>query len=277
MSGDRPAGAKTDLKSILDRLLPVEAVPASLEADRDFLDRMEKATRPLAAYFKTEVVGAEKLPPGGALLVSNHGPMAFDAVELVFGVYRKTKRVVRGLTERQVFRIPAAKKLMERLGHVAGTPENAVATLRHGDLVLVYPGGARDAFKGSKERYRLQWQRSAGFVRVALEAEVPIVPVAGIGVDDYYEITKEPEEVAETFLGRIILAALGDERYVPPSFRGFGPIPKPARLTFIIGDPIFPGEPPEAAKDPARVEAIRGRVKEALESLIIHGLIRRGV
>jgi 1-acyl-sn-glycerol-3-phosphate acyltransferase len=264
------------LSALFDRLFPVRPEPGAA-LDARALEQAEKVFRPLASWFRTEIAGVENLPPGGALLVTNHGPLGFDSIELVFGVYRKTGRLPRGLTEKTAFRFPALKGLFERLGHVAGTAENAVALLRGGDLVLVYPGGAREALKGSKGRYKLAWEKSKGFVRVALRAQVPIVPIAGIGVDDYFRVVKEPEAVAETLLGKAFAEVLGHSKYVPPLLRGLvGPIPLPAKLTFAIGEPIRLGLPPEAADDAEEVDRIHAEVKERLERQIMTGLIRWG-
>jgi 1-acyl-sn-glycerol-3-phosphate acyltransferase len=263
-----------DLGALFDRAFPVAPAPGAA-LDPAAVDRAERLLRPLAGWFRTEIQHAENLPAGGALLVSNHGPLVLDSIELVFGIYRQAKRLVHGLVEKIAFRFPPVKLLFERLGHVAGTPENAVALLRQGELVLVYPGGAREALKGSKQRYRLAWDRSKGFVRVALRAGVPIVPVAGIGVDDYYRVAKEPEEVAQTLLGRAIAQVLGGEKYVPPALAGIGPLPLPAKLTFVVGEPMRFDAGPEAADAPDVVDRIHGEVKERLERMIATGRIRR--
>jgi 1-acyl-sn-glycerol-3-phosphate acyltransferase len=265
-----------DLAAIFERLFPVAPEPGA-DLDPAALARAEKLFRPLSAYFRTEFAGLENLPPGGALLATNHGPLGFDSVELVFGLYRKTGRLARGLAEKNFFRVPALKTVLERLGHVAGTAENALRLLGRGELVLVYPGGAREVFKGAKERYALAWEKSKGFVRLALRARAPVVPVAGIGVDEYYDVVKEPEAVAETVLGKALRALLGGGmKYVPPEWRGIGPLPKPVRLTFVVGKPIAFEEPPEAAEDAAVVDALQARVKETLERMIMVGRIRRG-
>jgi len=270
-----PVTADAASTALIDRLFPVRPEPGAA-LDAAAVDKAEVLARPLSLWFRTEIENVERIPAGGALLVTNHGPMGFDSVELIFGLYRRTRRVARGLVERSAFRVPLVKALFERLGHVAGTPENAVALLRGGDLVLVYPDGAREAFKGSEGRYRLAWEKARGFVRVALRAGVPIVPVAGIGVDDYYRVVKEPAEVAETLLGRALTAILGHEKYVPPQLEGIGPLPLPAKLTFVVGEPVRPPHPPEAADDDALVDAIQADVKDRLERLIMTGLIRRG-
>lgn len=273
-AGERGTPPPRGLAAIFDRLFPVRAEPGA-PPDPAAIELAERLFRPLSAWFRTEFCGLENLPLGGALLVSNHGPLGFDAIELVFGIYRRTGRMPRGLAERTAFRFPAIKLLFERLGHVAGTPANAVALLGRGDLVLVYPGGAREALKGSKDRYRLAWGKSAGFARVALRARVPIVPVAGIGVDDYYKIVKEPEAVAETLIGRALAGVLGHEKYVPPGWSGIGPLPLPAKLTFVAGPPMRWEAGPEAADDEAFVARVRDEVRERLEQMIMTGLIRR--
>jgi 1-acyl-sn-glycerol-3-phosphate acyltransferase len=265
---------KNPATKLLDALLPARLEPGAAP-DPDTIERLERWLRPLSTWFRTEVEGAEHLPAGGALLVSNHGPMGFDATELVFGVYRQTGRMPRGLAEWNFFRVPFVKSLLERAGHLAGTRENAVTALQGGDLVLVYPGGAREALKGERQRYQLIWEKARGFVKVALRAGVPIVPVAGIGVDDYYKVLREPEDMAETPLGKLITGALGHSKYAFPALLGLGPVPLPTKLRFVIGEPISLDHPPEAADDPEVVEALREEVRSVLEQKILTHLIRR--
>lgn len=259
---------------LLEKILPVAPAPDQ-DMDPAAIELVERLLRPSARYFRTEIEGIENIPETGALLVSNHGPLGFDATELVFAVYRKTGRMPRGLGERNLFRVPFVKTLLERLGHVAGTRDNAVRILRRGDLALVYPGGAREALKGSETRYQLIWDKAQGFVRVALQAQVPMVPIAGIGVDDYYRVVKEPEETARSLMGRAIMELMGNDKYKFPRFSGIGPLPMPAKLHFIVGEPILPSHPPEAADNPEIVETLRLAMKDRLEQLILTGRIRR--
>jgi len=52
--------------------------------------------------------------------------------------------------------------------------------LSHDQLVLVMPGGVREALKPRELRYRLLWGHRYGFVRAALRNQTPIVPVASV-------------------------------------------------------------------------------------------------
>ena len=61
----------------------------------------------------------------------------------------------------------------------------------------------------------------------------------------------------------------------PMMFREIGPLPLPAKLTFLIGRPMRWDLNPEEAADAAVVDRIRAEVKDRLEQLILTGLVRR--
>ena len=159
--------------------------------------------------------GAERIPAqGGALLVGNHSFLGLDGFVLAALVNREAGRYLRflGKAPRD---IPALGPLLTRLGAVAGEPEVAVSMLEAGDLVAVYPGGIDDSWKPKAERYRLRWGQRAGFARVAMRAGIPIIPVAGLGIDDAYDVVGR-----ERKLGRAIF---GSSRYdLPIAFGALG-------------------------------------------------------
>ena len=165
---------------------------------------------------KATLHGAENIPrEGGALLVGNHAILGVDAVPLTALLALHTGRTPRFLGERVLWKIPLLRLLLRPLGIVRGEPEAAVRLLEAGELVCVYPGGVLDSYKPSSQAYTLQWGSRAGFARVAMRAKVPIVPIAGTGVDEIYEVRRR-----EHFLGRRLF---GSERYDLPIPRHLWP------------------------------------------------------
>ena len=64
-------------------------------------------------------------------------------------------------------------------------PDNAERLLRDdGQLVLVFPEGAKGPAKMYRDRYQLRRFGRGGFVEIAMRAGVPIVPIAVVGAEE---------------------------------------------------------------------------------------------
>ena len=93
---------------------------------------------------------------------------------------RGPPRLARGLGEFYLPTIPFFNEFMARVGSVVGTPENCRQLFERGECVLVFPEGARGFVKPYSKAYRLQ-RFGLGFMRLALEHHVPILPVGVVG------------------------------------------------------------------------------------------------
>ncbi|AKT42684.1 lysophospholipid acyltransferase family protein [Chondromyces crocatus] len=175
--------------------------------------------------------GLEHLPRGPALLVGNHGLLGYETLLFFERLFDMTGRLPRGLADRWFFRVPGVRDALVRLGGMYGNVENALHALGRDHLVVCYPGGAREVLKQSAEDcYRLRWEKSVGFVKVALQAGVPIIPFAAAGVDDTYQIVSRLQGS-----GRYLM---GHDKYDLPLLWGRGPLPEPVPFWFRIGAPI---------------------------------------
>ena len=67
------------------------------------------------------------------------------------------------------------------MGFLPATRDNATTLLRSGSVTIVFPGGDHDVFRPSTEANRIDFAGRTGYVRTAVEAGVPIVPVVSIG------------------------------------------------------------------------------------------------
>jgi 1-acyl-sn-glycerol-3-phosphate acyltransferase len=118
------------------------------------------------------------------LLVGNHsgGNMTPDTIvfTLAFNTYFGVERAFYQLAHNLVLSIPTLGSL-RKFGTVAASPENARKALESGAALLVYPGGDYEVHRPSWERHRVDFDRRKGFIRLALEQDVPIVPVVSIG------------------------------------------------------------------------------------------------
>ncbi len=199
-------------------------------------DVVRVGVRALRLYHPIRFEGAENLPDGPALLVGNHGLLGYEALFFFEEIFRRTGRRPVGLADRWFFEIPGLRDLLVRIGGAYGHRRNALRLLSVGNLVICYPGGARETFKASAaERYRLRWAQSLGFVRIALESGVPIVPFAAAGVDDTFDIEGRHEGFGRWWMGH--------DKYDVPRLRGVGrlPIPRPVPFLFRVGEPMRVG------------------------------------
>ncbi|MFL6090160.1 MAG: lysophospholipid acyltransferase family protein [Aeromicrobium sp.] len=138
----------------------------------------------MRTYFRAEVHGMDRMPKGAALVVSNHsgGALATDlpvfAAEFVrmFG----HERPFFVLAHDVLFKGPLGRTL-RRCGLVPADRETAVELLRSGGVTMVFPGGDYDAARPFYAAHRIDFNGHLGYVRTALEAGVPIVPVVSIG------------------------------------------------------------------------------------------------
>ena len=72
---------------------------------------------------------------------------------------------------------------MVRTGSVVGTRKNCIDLLQTGECVIAFPEGVRGMNKLIWERYQLQ-EFGHGFMRLALETDTPIVPIAVVGSEE---------------------------------------------------------------------------------------------
>jgi 1-acyl-sn-glycerol-3-phosphate acyltransferase len=247
-------------------------LPASLQLDQPHVERWLRRLW-LARWVPSVLHDLEHLPRGGVLLVGNHGPLALDTGLLLHAFHRDTGEFIRGLSDRMLFSNPIGRQMVRNLGAVVGTRENARALLAHGELVLVYPGGARETTRDPAHRYELDWDGRLGFARIALECQVPIVPVACIGADDLFMQLLDRNVVRASPLGRLA-AQLVKADYIPPVY---WPKLRATEFHYYFGRPIAPPAVAGLSEQEleSAVEAHRERVKVALEERIQHGLTLR--
>ncbi|MBW2159573.1 MAG: acyltransferase family protein [Deltaproteobacteria bacterium] len=243
--------------------------------DRHAFEGMIRKSAILKQWFQPTLEGAENIPAeGGALLVSNHGNFGVDLLVLVTLFHERLGRVLRSLGDRVVFATPIFRDLARTMGVIEGEPEATVRLLQDDELVLVYPGGAKEALSAPEDVYRLQWESNRGFIRTALRAQKPIIPVAGIGNEELYVQVVSKDRVRDSRVGRLISQFLGD-KYVTPLYMGLGILPFPTELHYLIGEPIHLPYGPEAADDDEIVAQLHQQVTEATQQLIYQGLDQR--
>jgi 1-acyl-sn-glycerol-3-phosphate acyltransferase len=218
-------------------------------------------------YFRVRLLGVENVPDdGAALLVGNHsGGIPYDGAMLLHGIRRDhaRHRHVRPLIANFAFRSGWMANVVARVGCVRASMETALPMLARGDLVAVFPEGLRGVGKLYRERYRLARFGRGGFVRLAREAQVPLLPVAIVGAEEIHPVIGKITRFAEP---------LGIP-YIPitPTFPWLGPLgllPVPTKWTIQIGKPIAPPKPADEEGTPRVAEHVRGAIDTMIADLL---------
>jgi 1-acyl-sn-glycerol-3-phosphate acyltransferase len=157
------------------------------ERDPEYIRETLPALRLLSrVYFRADVRGLDNIPVAGpVLLVGNHsgGTMIADTFVFAqafydhFGPDRRFHQLAHDL----VFKAPGARALVQQYGTIPASPENMKRALLRDAALLVYPGGDHETYRPSWESSEVGFGGRTGFVELALEHDVPIVPVVAIG------------------------------------------------------------------------------------------------
>jgi 1-acyl-sn-glycerol-3-phosphate acyltransferase len=156
------------------------------ERDPDYIrETLPRLWLAASLYFRGEVRGLGNIPEEGpVLLVGNHsgGNITPDThvFTLAFSAYFGVERRFYQLAHNLVLSMPGLG-ILRKYGTVAASPDNAREALASGAALLVYPGGDYEVHRPVWERNRVDFDGRKGFIRLALEHDVPIVPVISIG------------------------------------------------------------------------------------------------
>lgn len=194
-----------------------------------------------------ELYGTENLPDGPGLIIFYHGALPLDFMCFISICLLLKQRRCFTVADDFVFKCPGIQTLAAVLCLLPRKKELCLNALKDGHLVGISPGGLREALF-SDESYKLLWHNRKGFAEVALDAQVPIIPIYTQNVREGYRI------FGKTGLTRW-LYELSRLPVLPP-YGGF-----PVKFRTYIGEPI-PYDPNITAVELAQ------KAKSALQSLI---------
>jgi 1-acyl-sn-glycerol-3-phosphate acyltransferase len=171
--------------------------------DPHYIERTLPALR-LASklYFRADVRGLDHIPPEGpVLLVGNHsgGTVIVDTYVFTQAFYDHfgAERTFYQLAHDLVFKLAGLRTLVQRYGTVPASPANMGKALQRNAALLVYPGGDYETYRPSWESDKVDFAHRTGFVRLALEHNVPVVPVVAIGGQETGLFLGRGQRVAE--------------------------------------------------------------------------------
>ncbi len=247
-------------------------------------------------WFRFTLRGMERIPAQQCLFVGNHSGLGIVDVGCLLGAWQGrfglTRRVV-GMMHVTFVRAPLAGRLFRGFGAVMAAYDNGKAALAAGHDVMTFPGGDIDGCRPFYMPRAVRFATRRGYIRLALEAGVPVVPIATIGSHYTYLMAPGGEWIArnlgfERFTRNICvplpLACVGVVASIALALAGVVPwwlaatgfiaslLPTPWRVTSEILAPIDIAALTAHIADPeARIEAaheiVYGTLAEAVRTM----------
>jgi 1-acyl-sn-glycerol-3-phosphate acyltransferase len=269
------AGALSDMVGLRSGIPPGDDLDAW---DPEHIERTLPILKALCdTYFRGEVRGLENVPKTGpALLVGNHSGGTMIADTFVFSShfydhFGPSKRFHQ-LAHSVAARLPILGTI-RRYGVLEASHDNARRAFKKNAPVLVYPGGDYETFRPTSHSDQIEFGGRQGFIRLALEEGVPIVPVVSIGGQETALFVTRGETAAKvTGLSKLARIKVLPVSIGPPFGINLldlpGRMPLPAKITIQVMPPIDLRERFGAEPDPEVVyEEVTEEMQDALTEL----------
>ena len=237
-------------------------------------------------YFRLEFDGFENLPDEPCLLIGVHsgGPLTMDAWTVVMAWWREFEetRALHGTAHDVLMNAPVLGDYFRRLGVISPTKENIRAAFDKGDDVILWPGGEVDCYRSWMNRDKAVLGGRKGFIRLAMSAGVPIVPVATVGGHDTLFVLSEARGLAKKLnlkerkrsdVAPITLSwPFGVALHLTP----FQHVPLPAKIRTRLMEPIYLDNDPQRLDDQEYVEDVYKMIEGTIQTGMDELASRRG-
>jgi 1-acyl-sn-glycerol-3-phosphate acyltransferase len=170
------------LLEALDRTI-IESIHGDpFQRDPELVREFLPALKAWTLYFGAELRGWQNLPAAGPYLVIGNHSGGAETNDAAFFMARwieekGSEAPIYGLAYDLLFGLPVVGKLLPKLGMLPASPENARKALAQGAVVLDFPGGDYEVFRPWTHRNKIEFGGRKGFIKIALETGVPVVPM----------------------------------------------------------------------------------------------------
>ncbi|MBB5918479.1 1-acyl-sn-glycerol-3-phosphate acyltransferase [Nocardia transvalensis] len=213
-------------------------------------------------YFTPTVTGSHNVPETGpALVIGNHSSIYWAPEIWLTYLSMLDRRPVDpsfGVAHDILLRTPFLGDSLRSFGVLPASREAATTAVKDGGAVLVYPGGDWEACRPWSDRGRIDLAGRKGFVRLALELGIPVVPAVATGGHDSIFIVSRGERTARLLRLDKLLRAKVFPYTVGVPF-GVAPVvpqvPLPATVNLSFLPPLDWSTRPGDPENPAEVDA----------------------
>lgn len=249
----------TRLVDAIEEAIGAEHQNDPFRRDPEAVEQAAKLAEVIGAYFGAELRGWKNVPKSGPMLiVGNHsgGMASFDPAPFLLHWVRERgpEAPLYFLAYDLLFALPRVGPWLRRIGLLPANHSNAEEALARGGSVIVFPGGDHEVFRPWSERNRVTFGGRTGFVRLALSAGVPVVPMTIHGAHESTVVLTRGREIAQ-WLGsdrikvNVFPIIFGFPFGVSPAF--IPAVPLPVKVTVEIGKPLdWSRFGPDKAHDP---------------------------
>ena len=238
------------------------------------MDRQKYFWNPLMDYwFRMEMDGWEELPPSPVLLVGIHtgAPFVWDAWTVGIQWWRRfgDERLLHGTAHDLLMGLPGVGKFFRGMGVLPAAPDSIATALAEGRDVALWPGGEVDSLRPWSERDSADLAGRTGFVKMAIRAGVPIVPVATVGGADAMPVLVRGDRLAK-WLKMDRVARLKVFPIAVSLPWGLAPaalpqIPLPAKIRTRILPAVHVDTDPARADDEDYLDEVYARVERSIQ------------
>jgi len=229
------------------RLPSLHRVPDGIQGrDPEFIRKvLPRLWLAFELYFRAEVDGFEHVPDEPVLFVGNHsgGASVPDTwlFLLAYNTYFTVEgRPLVGLAHRVITGAPVIGDLARRFGMVTAGPDRGREVLAEGANVLVYPGGDVEALRPTRDRNRIMFDGRKGFLKLAHEAGVKIVPVVATGGQETVIVLNDGRKTARAlrFDTLLRIKSVPLVLSIPWGILPLPNVPLPAKIRMQVLPPI---------------------------------------
>ncbi|MGY4654231.1 lysophospholipid acyltransferase family protein [Mycobacterium sp. URHB0021] len=224
-------------------------------------------------WFRMEFDGWENLPEPPVLLVGIHSgaPFVWDAWTVGVQWWRRfgQDRLLHGTAHDALMAIPLIGRYFRAMGVLPAAPDSMAAALAEGRDVAVWPGGEVDSLRPWSERDRANLAGRKGFVKMAIRAGVPIVPIATVGGADAMPVLIRGDRLSQLLrLDKLLRLKVFPIAVSLPW--GIAPaalpqLPLPAKIRTRLMPAVDVEHNPDRADDDAYVDAKYREVQESIQ------------
>jgi 1-acyl-sn-glycerol-3-phosphate acyltransferase len=248
--------------------------------DYTWMERQKYFWNPLVDFwFRMEMEGWENVPEPPALLVGIHSgaPFVWDAWTVGIQWWRRfgVERPLHGTAHDALMAAPGVGAYFRKMGVIPAAKDSMAAALAAGHDVALWPGGEVDSLRPWVKRDEAVLAGRKGFIRLAIQTGVPIVPIATVGGPDSMPVLTNGRGLAKA----LRLDRLARIKIMPIALNapwGLSPamlpeIPLPTKIRTAFQPAIQLDTDVERASDDKYVdrkyEQVRGSIQRGMDAL----------